>query len=121
MRVEIPLFPEVSSYTETVPLDGVDFKLSFDWNGREDRWYLSLYDSVGVPVRTGMKVTPNWDLLVGCVAANRPAGKLAFLDARLVGFGSREAPGFASLGREVKLVYFSGAELAELEALAGEL
>lgn len=120
MRIEIPLFPETPLYDMTVTLDGSDYRLLFDWNGREDRWYLSLFDSAGSAVRRGMKVVPNWDLLYGCVYQNRPPGKLVFLDARTRA-GLNEAPNFQELGREVRLAYFSGAELAEIESMAGEL
>lgn len=119
MRIEIPLFPETPLYDMTVTLDGVDFRLQFDWNGREDRWYLSIFDSTGAGIRRGLKVVPNWDLLGGCVALTRPEGKLFFLDSRTR--GAQEAPNFYELGREVRLVYASGAELTELESLAGVL
>lgn len=101
-----PLFPDVPLYRFDVTLDGVPFTLRLDYSGREDRWYLAVYDAQGVKVRSGMKVTSNWNTLRQCQNEGRPAGVLVFSDPRRP---DSAAPAFAELGRRVLLFYFPGA------------
>lgn len=104
--LEIPLFPDVPLYTERVTLDGSEYTLRFDYSGREDRFYLSVFDASGAAVRRGMKVTSNWNTLRLCQTSNRPPGVLFFSDPRAA---DTDAPGFAELGRRVRCFYFPGA------------
>lgn len=101
-----PLFPDVPLYTMRVTLDGETFTLRFDYSGREDRWYLTVIDATGARVRSGMKITTNWNTLRLCQRGNRPKGILMFADPRRA---DAPAPAFADLGRSVALYYFPGA------------
>lgn len=99
----IPLFPDTPLYTMRVSLNGREFTLRFDYSQREDRWFLSLYDSAGSPIRKGIKITPNVSALrLARHDPRTPRGLLAFSDTT----PRIEAPGFADLGRRISLVYF---------------
>jgi hypothetical protein len=94
-----PLFADIPRYTLDVTLDGTVFHLLFDWNGREDRWYLSVYESDGkTPVLLSRKIVPYLPVFLRCKNANRPKGELFF-------YGVTSAPGFAAMGRTLKMGY----------------
>lgn len=101
----LPLFVDTPLYTERVTLDGVEFTLRFDYSGREDRWYFAVYDAAGAKVRSGMKITSNWNTLRLCQNEGRPAGVIVFSDPRAP---NTAAPSFAELGRRVLLFYLPG-------------
>lgn len=98
----IPASTELSHYTMQVELDRVLFLLTFRWNEREGYWYLSIADSNGVDVATGIKIVINTPLLRRCVSAGRPTGELIALDAATNTSGD---PGLNELGGRVVLVY----------------
>lgn len=58
-------------YTETVPLDGINYKLYFGYNQREDAWYLSIADELGNDLLNGIKLVcgieflGHWRYVVG--------------------------------------------------------
>jgi hypothetical protein len=94
---EIDLPVDVPLYTLRLTLEGSEFVLRFDYNGKEDRWYLSVYDGDANPIRRGVKIVVNQNVLRQCVHAGKPKGLLIF-------FGE-ENPTFSALGRIVKLYY----------------
>lgn len=100
-----------SSWSQRTALDGVDFTLTFRWSQRDGHWLMDIADAERSPIRSGMLLAPNVDLLAGVIDSRRPAGKLAVLDAT----GALDVdPGFADLGERFVLVYFTAAELAAL-------
>lgn len=104
--LEIPVFASVPLYTERVTLDGVEYILGFDWNGRENRWYFSLSLVDGTPVTSGVKLVCNWPLLRKVHSSIRPPGNLTAID--FSPFGG-ESPGFDDFGIRVRLVYIPNA------------
>lgn len=51
-------------YTETVPLDGRPYILTFKYSQREDRWYMDVTDvDSTLDIVLGIKIVPNFDLL----------------------------------------------------------
>lgn len=101
--VQIPIFSDTPLYTQRVTLNGSEFLLRFDYSGKEDRWYLSVFDAAGIAVRRGVKVIPNWDALRLVATETKPRGILFFADGSR---GAKSAPAFADLGRRVALFYF---------------
>lgn len=101
--VEIPLFPDVPLYTIRVTLDGREYVLGLDYSEREDRWWLSVSDVAGTPLATGIKLVANWPLLHQRVSPDLPPGHLVAVD---VSNSGGEPPGFADLGRRVRLLYY---------------
>ena len=97
-------------YTFDVPLDGVDYLFKVDYSQRADRWYLSVFDVAGEPLRQGIKITSGSNLLRFLVSyANHPEGRM------LVAGG--ESPGLFDLGTErarFSVLYLSTDEVEAL-------
>ena len=57
--IELRLPPTGSIALRTVDLDGRPYLLAFDWNGREDAWYISIYadDADTTPLIEGWRVS----------------------------------------------------------------
>lgn len=99
---KIPLFPDTPLYSIRVTLSGAEYVLQFDYNGRQDRWYLHILAIDNTRIVSNMKAVCNWDILRKCVHPLRPPGYLFFLDPQR---RDAEPPGFSDLGRRVSLWY----------------
>lgn len=105
---QIQLFPDTPLYTMRATLNGQAYTLRFDYAQREDRWYLSLYDAAGLPIRKGIKITSNVSTLrLTAFDARAPKGFLTFSDVTAETGGAGEPPAYADLGRRVTLLYFA--------------
>ena len=107
---QIQLFPDTPLYTMRATLNGQEYTLRFDYAQREDRWYLSLYDAAGLPIRKGIKITSNVSTLrLTAFDARAPLGYLTFSDVTKEGATAAAGtpPGYADLGRRVSLLYFA--------------
>lgn len=107
----IPTSPGEPHYRQETELDGAVYQFTFDWNAREGAWYVSLADVTGTPIRSGIRLVPNWPLLRRLRHPNRPPGELIVLDPRGVGIT------LDNLGVDVTLDYFDAAAIAEGAAL----
>lgn len=97
-----------SSWSQRTALDGVDFTFTFRWSQRDGHWLMDIADAERSPIRSGMLLAPNVDLLAGVIDARRPPGKLAVLDTA----GAIDVdPGFADLGERFVLVYLTADDL----------
>lgn len=101
--VEIPLPVDLPLYEIRTRLDGKQYLLTFDWIGRENRWRYSvsfdgrvLLSSRKLICHIGLLDSKAYDL-------DAPPGVLMAID-----FSDRggDPPGYADLGRRVRLVYF---------------
>jgi hypothetical protein len=101
--VEVPVQNATPLYTQRVTLEGRDYLLRFDWNGREGRWYLDVGTVDEVWIVTGVKVICNWPLFRTLTDDRKPPGYLMAADLSPEG---GEPPGFYDLGQRVKLLYF---------------
>ncbi len=114
MSFEITLRPDLDAYTETVPLDGVDFDLSFLWNERDQQHYLSVFatdspilaDGSRVAIATSIPILVGAFLLQDVPGRNRPLGDLLPLDTS----GKDKEAGRGELGVRVVLVYIPQTE-----------
>ena len=91
-----PAQPYVS---QTTTLEGVPYLLYWDYNAREDAWYLSIADANGVDIYNGMKLicsapgsSPNF-LLFKCRDPRRPPGDFVVISQTL----DVDPPGLADL------------------------
>lgn len=111
MTVEqIPNSVDVPYYEFEIDLDGVEFKLQFQYNDRDDAWYLSVLDTDDTMLRAGIKVVNSWSLLRLWASESAPAG-----DIVSVSQGDLSAPPTLNqLGAEVLLQYLDEAEIAAL-------
>ena len=94
-------------YSQTTPLDGQNFVLHFDFNSRENSWYLSIHDSDDVPIRgaVGRKVVTDYALLLRSFVDARPPGEV------LVVSGTQGDPRLEDLGDGVQLLYVPAADV----------
>lgn len=101
--IEVPIPTDAPLYTLRVTLDGAEWLILVDWDGREGRWYLSLGTVDGAWVVRGVKVVADWPLLRHVRGGGGPPGNLYAAD-----FSNRgEPPGYSDFGpgRRVRLLY----------------
>ena len=96
---QVPTTPGVPFYSQVTELDGIEYLLTFAWNGREGAWYLSIANNQGNLIRAGIKLVPNWPLLRKVRHEMRPPGELMVLDEAGVGIT------LDNLGTDVVLFY----------------
>lgn len=100
-------------YQQRTRLDGRDYVLSFAYNEREQRWYLSLADEAEAPIATGLKLITHVELLhVYRYDPRTPPGALMVSDIS----GDSSPPTQLELGegKRCELLYWTAAELAAL-------
>lgn len=108
---EIPLPLDIPLFTQTVTLEGKDLSMRFDYNGREDRWYLDVRDEDGELVVGAVKVRCGQDLLAKARARAVLEGYVLALDLAATDTNPGAPPAFADLGRRVRLFYLTASEL----------
>lgn len=62
--------------TQETQLEGKTYVLTYDYSGREDKWYLSMADVNGNTLISAVKLVPNLNLLRTLTADEQPGGKL---------------------------------------------
>lgn len=100
----IPTLDE-SFYTTRVTLDGTDYNLGFNYNTREKRWYLDIFDVENQPLLLGTKIVCLWPLAqYQKEARNLPPGILYCAS----GTNDNSPPEFGELGenRRCQLTYW---------------
>jgi len=108
MIVDIPTDQTgLTFYEQVTQLDGVPYRLRFQWNSREQSWYLFIADHDDAPI-TSAKLVPEWNLLRRVVDARKPPGVLFLHDTS----GEGKKAGFTDLGGRCVLVYIDAAEVA---------
>lgn len=110
MAVVVPAVPsDTPFWTQRTSLAGVEYVLSFAWNGRLGLWSLGLADVHGVDIATGLALVTNWPLLTraGNRDARRPPGDLVVIDT----LGQFTDPTYVSLGAQHLLLYTDPGEI----------
>ena len=99
-------------YRQSTPLDGEVFVLHFDFNAREDNWYLSVHDNEDNPIlgAIGRKLVTNYTMLLRSYVTARPLGEL------MVTSDTQGDPGLLDLGNGVVLTYVPRADVETLAA-----
>jgi len=108
----LPLTIDVPFYDFEVELDGVEFKLEFRYNDRDNSWYMTVLDTDDTILRAGIRVVTEWSLLRLWQEASRPAGNIISINQGVV----TEPPTLNQLGVDVLLNYVDAAEIAALKA-----
>lgn len=101
--LEIPIPSDTPLFSQRIALDGQEYLLQFDWNDREQRWYMSLLDIDEKPLAMGMKIVANVPILRRFTLPSLPPGDLIAIDLSNQ-FG--EPPTYTELGIRVRLFYF---------------
>jgi hypothetical protein len=108
---EIPTSqPDTPYWVQQTTLEGVTYYFDFQWNFREEAWFMSILDADLDPILSGRRIVLNFPLL-RLVDERRPPGQILAL-AETGG----EDPGYDELGSRVKLYYLTAEEVAEAQA-----
>lgn len=76
-RIPLPTEPHT---TQRTTLGDTPFLLSFDWNGRAERWHLSVLTDDGQPLLESARLVVGIDLIRNLTHRDRPLGVL-FLES----------------------------------------
>lgn len=93
----------------TVDLDGITFQLSFLYNQRFDRWYLSIRDAAGLPIVYGIKMVCLYNLIKTYNDERLPPGSLVVFSSIVT---DQSPPGLSELGsgRRCSLYYIESGD-----------
>jgi len=105
MREINTLTDGTTAYDQRTELDGEEWLLTFRWNSRIDRWFLSITALDGTPVLTGVQV--GLDVPLNRRAVGGPPGPIF-----ATSFSGDDPPGLLDLGDRVRLFYLEAADLA---------
>jgi hypothetical protein len=110
MSLIIPTLNDgTAHYTQQNQLDGEVFNFHFDFNSRDDCWYMSIHDIDDSPIKGCMsrRCITNWPLTIRSRDPRRPKGQLLVISV------SGEPPGLYDLGEggTAWLHYFEEAEV----------
>lgn len=111
----IPIENPTPHFSQVVTLDGVRYRLFFDWSERAQSWSLSVESAdTGERLASGVAVLVSVPLLNRYTGAPVPPGLLEAIDTSSPYRG--EDPGFADLGARVQIAY---TPIAEVRAILG--
>lgn len=99
--------------TQTLDLDGTEYRVTLRWNERAERWLFDLETVEGDPILLGSAVLTDLTLADETQDPRLPAGTFFVLDTRDEGLDA----GLDDIGDRVEITYLTAAEV--LEALGG--
>jgi hypothetical protein len=103
---EIPIDRETDdepSLKMRTVLEDIELVLRFDWNTREERWSISIYDALDNPLIIGQVLTINNELLQRFEIIGLPPGELLLYDTS----NKVIEAGLEDLGKRCRLLYLS--------------
>lgn len=105
---EIPIERENDddpSFKIRTTLEEIELVLKFDWNTREERWSISVYDSLENPLFVGQVLTINNEIFERFEIEGLPPGKLMLFDTS----NKVIECGLEDFGNRCRLLYLSEA------------
>lgn len=99
--VEIPTDSENASFKIRTDLEGATYVLHLHWNGRAERWFLSIFDADEQPILMGVPLNINMDVWGRFRLSALPPGILMLYDTT----GRNEEAGRDDLGGKAVLIY----------------
>jgi len=97
----LPLSQSESNYEILITLEDVDYILRFLWSERDHHWYMTISDSSGSAIITGVKVVCDAPLASHVTDERIWPGQLWCVDMTRYGVD----PGLRDLGTRTKLIY----------------
>lgn len=107
MAVVIPIVADVPDFDLQVELDGTTYTLEFQWNERDEGWYLTTKTAEDDIIVAGRRVVLDMPLLSRFADDRLPDGVLVAIDTS----GTGAEPGYEDLGRRVLLLYHPRSEI----------
>jgi hypothetical protein len=105
-RIPTSTDPKKPIYSQVTGLDGSEYQLVFEWNQRNGFWYLTLRNTNGADIVSGLQLVTGWPLTLGLVDARLPPGDLMVYDLRKRNDG---IAGLINLGDRYELLYLQAA------------
>jgi hypothetical protein len=96
-----------------VTLDNREYLLTFNWNTRDEGWYLTIYDTLGEALLASARLVLGFDLLKYRANPRLPSGSLVPITL-IQQVGEIVYDSFSS--GQVSLVYVSGLEYATIQS-----
>lgn len=116
-NILVPLDPVIPQFTQEIILEGISYKLRFNYNDRESLWYISLSTANDEPIAEGIKVVLNLPLFRKIADARAPGGEIYAMETDAFGESTGQPPSLTDLGTRVELLYVDEEEiLAAIEA-----
>lgn len=112
IRIPTSVDPKLPRYVQRTRLGKRDYLLTFDWNGRDNHWHLSIALEDQTPVVSGVKIVVGTPLLRTVPGANRPEGEIFAIDTT----GSHADPTLETLGASVPLIYVEPTDVVAVPA-----
>lgn len=106
---EIPITDDSPSFKIRTILESVQVVFRFDWNGRDLRWALSIYDTSENPLALFLPMNINTELLERFEIVGLPPGLMMLYDTS----GKNDEAGRDDLGDRCKLVYVTSDEVVD--------
>lgn len=97
------------AYSFEINIEGRVYRLRFEWNSRHEHWTMAFLTRTGEDIIRGIKLIINFEIINRYKNPQMPPGALIPLDRT----GRLERIGRNDLGEDVKLIYYTRAELDE--------
>lgn len=113
--ISLPFFQEASArFSYQINLEGTIFTLFFDWNERNESWYMSILDGEGVNnILVGIRLVPGYSLLKQYRGtAGIPEGEFLIVDNQSDNDGVIEYDNIG-VGARFVLIYSTQEEIEE--------
>lgn len=104
----LPLVPSISEYTLDTVIDERVYYLRVYWNGRDEAWFLDVYDEDRQPVMYGVKIVLGTNLGRTSDHPLTRRGALVAIDRS----GENHDAAFDDLGTRVVVVHLTSTEMA---------
>jgi len=98
---QIPITATDASFKIRTSLEGTDYVLRFDWNGRDECWQMGIMDSTETPIVMGIPLNINSNLIGRFEIPELPPGLLMLYDTS----DNNEEAGRDDLGDRAVLLY----------------
>ena len=108
--MQIIPFKDPSKWSMQLAIEGVNYFFKFRWNALNKFWVMGIYDGSNIPLISGIKIVPDFDLTEQFVTSGLFTGDifcLAIMDIfdRIQRY---------DMGRKAELFYYTEAELNAL-------
>lgn len=103
-------FKEAAQWQEQIELEGVIFIFSFTWNALNEFWTMDIYNRDEDPLILGIKIVPNYPLLMPYTVFGKPAGEIVCQNI----VNAPDTISRFDMSQKFELVYYAQGELEAL-------